>query len=203
MTDLDPTTNAFARLLSFTFNESESGVQDEHRACSKSKLLRTFRRHGRVFDSDAVREYVGRASQESSESAPGQPSPEYRRRPSLRDRILKRVKSQKQPRVSIFREHLSSISSFRTSTGLTSLPGKTYRPCLAREQKADLNGKSIVARILGPSPVRKLMKRNKLEAHFSSIEVRLPLAPPKLPPFQRFSAIRASVIFQLNDSLGK
>jgi hypothetical protein len=203
MTDLHPTTNAFARLLSFTFNESESGVQDEHRACSKSKLLHTFRRHGRVFDSDAVREYVGRASQESLESAPGPPSPEYRRRLSLRDRILKRVKSQKQPRVSIFREHLSSISSFRTSTGLTSLPGKTYRPCLARGQKAALNGKSIVARILGPLPVRKLMKRNKFEAHLSSIEVRLPLAPPKLPPFQRFSAIRASMIFQLNESLGK
>ena len=99
-----------ARLQTWTFDNDLNTWADDRTYESNPKLLTDSKRHGRVFDA-AMLHQDGESEHDTCHGFD-----EHDRYPSLKSLPLRRSHSRKHmPHVSIFREHLSSISSFRSS----------------------------------------------------------------------------------------
>jgi hypothetical protein len=188
MAHQDLTANEFSRLLAFTFDESGNDPFDEEIPRRKSKLLRAFKRYGRVIDPSTVSDVVvARSSVDFCVHSQAQSNSQDRRRPSIKEVIFGRTKSRAQvPRVSIFHEHLPSFDSSRTSSQKWS--GESPDVGVA-----DASRRALISKIIGPPSVRKLVRKGgKLFNKPKSVVSPVSSVPPILPPIERVSAIRLS-----------
>jgi hypothetical protein len=175
----------FARLLDHSFTDLGKGPLQEGITRCKSSLTQRFKRYGRVFDLSIVDGAVGRFCIDASTTNERSSNQSGGRRPSIKNLIFNRNRTQpKNPQVSVFHEHLSSVAWSESSS----------ETCQLSEQVSKAPRPSIVNKLIGMPLTCKLQKKNKFRALPMAIGKRLSSVPPILPPIKRVSALRFSKI---------
>ena len=151
---------------------------------ARSELSRSRRRYGRVFGHGVLHaepNFVQLHSDDAEEHVNSNLG--RTRRPTLDKLRLRCSKKRDQiPRKSAFREHLSSVPSWR----------KSSHGCSAKLSKWDHTGESQHKSFVGRLIERPAMARLKKKwAHGRKVEQQV---PPTLPPIRRHSVFRISMI---------